>query len=228
MEIITPLIPNWIHNSNDYFTMFNLKPEDFHGPVLDCPGGFSTFNKSMHEQDSAVVSVDSMYNLSALDMSKHIELVIEGLADQLESHKKRIHYPNSQVPEDIIKVWRGYADEFLGDYSNGKAEDRYLSSDLKILPFENHQFNLALCPHLLFRNAQDPLPLLKEFLRVAVEVRLYPLLDKNGEVIDTLGPSMLWMQEENLGVEVREIPYRMQQGSNAMLRIWQKECEVDS
>ncbi len=35
-----------------------------------------------------------------------------------------------------------------------------------------------------------------------------------------------FLQERDYGIEVREVPYKLQKGSNAMLRIWTKKLAL--
>ncbi|OJY02973.1 MAG: hypothetical protein BGO90_02450 [Legionella sp. 40-6] len=62
--------------------------------------------------------------------------------------------------------------------------------------------------------------------RVAREVRIFPLIDKEGQTSELLGPVLLQLQKEQFGVEVREIDYHLHQAENAMLRIWAQKCDV--
>ena len=92
----------------------------------------------------------------------------------------------------------------------------------------DQQFDLALCLHQLF-NEDDldyQVKTLFELCRIAEEVRIFPLLNANGELTPSLGPVMQALQENNFGVEVREVPFEFRNGGNAMLRIWSQSCVV--
>ena len=110
----------------------------------------------------------------------------------------------------------------------------YFSKDLLDLKeladkkFEDQHFDLALCQHQLFNedDADYHVKTLLEMCRVASEVRIFPLLNLKGELTPSLGPVMQAMQENNVGVEVREVPFETQQAGNAMLRIWNQSCVV--
>ena len=70
----------------------------------------------------------------------------------------------------------------------GKAEGRYVTASLPSLPFENGQFDLALCSHLLFLySAQLSLDFhrasIEELLRVASEVRAVPPSELGSETV---------------------------------------------
>ena len=97
------------------------------------------------------------------------------------------------------------------------------------LPFTDFTFDLALCPYYLF-SVEDSLPveeylrLIYELARVAKEVRIYPLIN-NGLTSPHLGPVLLGLQQENYGVEVRDVTSSLLQ-ANAMLRVWAQQCHV--
>ena len=229
MKTQTPLIPSWVHNLDDYEHMFNLSDTDKQRTILDYPASISSFNTEMHALGFAVVSADPHYDLSLLDMSKHVDNRIQQLATHLDQYVDRIQGEGEKTLENILNAWNHYAQLFVTDYSQGKVEGRYRVANLPKLPFDNLEFDLALCPDLLFRTEhQFPEKIIAELCRVANEVRVFPLLDEHGDVSATLGAVMRNLQDTNFGVEVREVPYKLQKGSNAMLRIWAKECVVEN
>jgi len=70
---------------------------------------------------------------------------------------------------------------FLDDYELGKRQGRYVNAELPTLPFENGTFHLALCSHFLFLYSTQlgeafHRAAIHEMCRVAVEVRIFPLL----------------------------------------------------
>src|SRR5262249_59581429 len=66
---------------------------------------------------------------------------------------------------------------FLEDFEQGLAEGRYLVQELPGLGFDDLQFDLALCSHLLFLYTEQlslefHLDAIREMCRVAREVRI--------------------------------------------------------
>ena len=99
------------------------------------------------------------------------------------------------------------------------------------LPFANFTFDLALCPDLLFadvadQNAAFNLQQIRELARVAKEVRIYPLSNNHGLPSPLLGPVLLGLQQDNYGVEVRDVTTTLHPKGNAMLRVWAQQCQV--
>ena len=227
MKTKTPFIPSWVHTLDDYCHMFDLTEADLSNSILDYPASVSSFNAEMHVLGHDVVSGDPHYDLTPLEMSQHVDKIILDLATHLGHYADRLQTEGEKTLENILNVWNQSAQNFVADYSRGQQEGRYRFAKLPTLPFKNFEFDLALCPDLLFRSAERwSDQVVNELCRVAHEVRVFPLLDDRGEISSTLGPIMLQLQENNYGVEVREVPYRLQKDSNAMLRIWAKKCVV--
>lgn len=104
------------------------------------------------------------------------------------------------------------------------------AADLPNLPFKDNQFDLALCAYFLFSrkelSAVFHLAAIKEMCRVAGEARIYPLVDEEGEPSEILPQIMLQLQQENYGLELKEVADEFQKGGNAMLRVWSQACSV--
>ena len=100
---------------------------------------------------------------------------------------------------------------------------------LPTLPYQAHQFDLALCPDVIFDQAHETAAMtasIRELCRVAFEVRIFPLSNNSGKMPDELGWLMLFLQQNHFGIEVREVSYKALQGSSAMLRVWNQTCAV--
>ncbi|WP_267256693.1 hypothetical protein [Coxiella endosymbiont of Ornithodoros maritimus] len=221
-----PLISSWVHSFEDYQAMFDLTDTEFDRKILDYPATVSSFNAEMLKAGyDKVISADPHYDLEPMDMLKHVDNVIQRLATQLHHYANRIHTEGEKTLEDILALSNQYAQIFVTDYSQGLIENPYQVAHLPHLPFADFQFELDLCADLVFRNETDlPQLAIMELCRITHEVRIFPLLDEQGKVLDTLDPLILTLQEKNYGIEVRKVPYKLQRGSNAMLRLWAREC----
>src|SRR5207245_2364934 len=83
--------------------------------------------------------------------------------------------------------------QFLADFEKGKREGRYVTGALPSLRFPDGQFSLAVVSHLLFLySGQFSLDFhtaaVLELLRVAHEVRVFPLLDLDRHWSPHVGP----------------------------------------
>jgi len=98
------------------------------------------------------------------------------------------------------------------------------------LSFADQSFDLVLCPNILF--IVDDLgaegfhqKALKELIRVGSEVRVLPMVGETGEPVRYLGRVIQSLQEQKLGVELRQMSIG-ERNKNAMLRFWNTTCVV--
>lgn len=223
-------IPGWVHSLEDYRLMFDLEDHHLSCSILDYPAGISCFNADMQQLGfPGVVSVDMHYDLSAMDMSKHMNFVIQSLANRVDDFTDHLRVNAESEVENLLNTWNVYAQRFMSDYSDGQHAGRYRVGHMLHLPFEDDYFDLALSSDMLFCDTDfNAQAIVDELCRVAKEVRIFPLLNQTGQVATELGPLMLTLQQDNLGVEVKEVPYLLRKKNNAMLRIWSRECAVVS
>ena len=99
-----------------------------------------------------------------------------------------------------------------------------MEASLPDLPFDDGAFDLALPSHLLFLYSEQfdlafHIRALEEMLRVAAEVRVFPLLQIGGTpsphvegVIDAFG-------SRSADATVEPVAYEFQRGGNRMLRL---------
>ena len=225
-------VPGWIYSLADYCQMFDLNSDDREKSIFDFPGGISSFNTEMHVLGHRVVSADQAYSLLPNEIAVYAEEVFIKNEEFLQAH---LHTLRSNHPEDlqqIFRMWQHNKDQFIMDYSQGLSEGRYQSIESINFPYKNHQFSLALCSDFLFHSQLNPgfnaNELINELCRIATEVRIFPLLDQHGEISLQLGPVMLFLQEQNFQIEIKEVSYYLRQGGNAMLRVKANECPVES
>ena len=113
---------------------------------------------------------------------------------------------------------------FLADFKAGMAEDRYVTAALPDLPFEDGRFDLALVSHLLFLYSEQldfdfHRAAVEELLRVAREVRIFPLLTLERKPSPHVEPIRTLVAGRGWRAEIAVVPYEFQRGGNEMLRI---------
>lgn len=113
---------------------------------------------------------------------------------------------------------------FVADYEIGRAEGRYIVGELPILDFEDKEFHLALCSHFLFLYSdrysyEFHLASVLEMLRVASEVRIFPLLTLMLERSPYVQPLVENLKSEGFVASVEKVGYELQRGGNEILRI---------
>jgi hypothetical protein len=124
------------------------------------------------------------------------------------------------LKENRINVLR----RFVADYEIGRAEGRYIVGELPILDFEDKEFHLALCSHFLFLYSdrysyEFHLASVLEMLRVASEVRIFPLLTLMLERSPYVQPLVENLKSEGFVASVEKVGYELQRGGNEILRI---------
>jgi hypothetical protein len=104
------------------------------------------------------------------------------------------------------------------------------AKQLPKLAFPDQSFNLALCCDILFidpaHSTLDLLDVLTELARIAGEVRVYPVIDEQGNPSQHLGPVLQALQQKNYGVELRGIKSDPSLTKGALLRLWNPSCAV--
>lgn len=101
-------------------------------------------------------------------------------------------------------------------------------AQLPHMPYKTNQFDLVLCDDCIFHcslSADNIAIIIKELCRIATEVHIFPLLNDQRKMSETLGPLMLILQKNNYGVEMREMSMSPK-NNNALLRIWEQECKL--
>jgi len=128
--------------------------------------------------------------------------------------------------EQLRSVRRNATLEFLKDFPSGLQQGRYVNASLPDLSrFDNDQFDLALCSHCLFTysdrlSEEFHLQAITEMCRVAKQVRVFPLLDRNGMESEHLNP-IRTILKRSFHVETPVVNYEFQIGGNEMLRVSQ-------
>jgi hypothetical protein len=112
----------------------------------------------------------------------------------------------------------------LADCETGKSEGRYVDAELPALPFDDGEFDLALCSHFLFLYSEQfseefHLAAIREMNRVAGEVRIFPLLALGGAHSPYLEPVSHQLRNDRRTVTIDVVPYEFQRGGNQMMRV---------
>ena len=222
----------WGHSLDDYREMFDLSESDLNGRLLEVGGGPTTFNADMQARGANVISCDDMFAYPIEKMKAVSRAVFDDTLSHAEADPSSYNWQRFGSLEELAKAREQGLTRFFEDFEPGTLAGRYVTAEFPSLPFKDFQFDLALCAHHLFVSGEKHetdfhVNSILEMARVAHEVRIFPLSDRLGRVSDRLGPVMLALQQNNLGVEVRQVDYSLQVNGNAMLRVWAHECVVD-
>jgi hypothetical protein len=221
----------WGHDVAEYQAMFALDETVFQAPILEFGCGPSAVNAELSVLGHEVTSVDPLFALPDEALKAHVLALFSARADEVRANPFQFDVCHYGGIEAFIAHRERGLQTFFADFPKGFVQGRYQAGDGLALPFTASQFGVALCSHFLFADLASQTPerhvqLIIELARVAKEVRIFPLIDKIGQVSPLLGPVLLGLQERNFGEEVREVAHALYPAGNAMLRVWAKQCDV--
>ncbi len=220
LENIVP----WGRNLSEYVAMFMLTKDDLNGKMLGCGDGPSSFNMEVDLNDGSVVSVDPLYAYSKKEIMHRIDEVSEEVMEQVVKHKDNFIWKIISSPGMLYEMRIESMTEFLLDYDDGKEEGRYIAQELPNLSFKDEQFDLALSSHFLFLYSEHlgkefHIKSLLEMLRVAKEVRIFPIIDLKGEKSIHIDAVIKKLTELGYCTTIVKTGYEFQKGGNEMLKV---------
>jgi hypothetical protein len=214
----------WGRSYDEYLAMFALTGTDLNRSILGCGDGPAGFNAGFTQRGGRVVSVDPIYVFDVPQIYKRILETRETVMSQIRKNQNEYVWNAIASIEELESVRMSAMDTFLADYETGKSKGRYIAGELPALPFQNGSFDLALSSHLLFLysaffSAKFHLRALREMLRVAREVRIFPLLALDGTPSPHLSIVTESLTREGYRVEIQPVLYEFQRGGNEMLMV---------
>ncbi len=209
---------------DEYVRMFALSEADLAVRILACADGPAAFNAGMHARGRRVVSVDPVYQFSAEELRERIAATFDTVIEQARAHREQYVWDDVGSVEELARARMAAMEAFLSDFEAGRREGRYLPHELPGLPFEDGEFDLALCSHFLFLYTEHltcefHCAAIREMCRVAGEARVFPLLDLESRPSRYVEPVCAELRGRGYACEVREVPYEFQRGGNRMLRV---------
>ncbi len=212
----------WGRNASEYRRMFDLREADLAGHILGCGDGPASFNAELSAAGQRVTSVDPIYAFSGEEIRARVDATYGTIVAQMKARPERYMWRDYADADAVGAVRLAAMEHFLQDYDTGKAAGRYVEGALPAMPFADGSFDLALCSHLLFLYSEQldmafHVAAAQELLRVAREVRVFPLLDLNCERSAHLPTVIAWCESAGHHAEVRRVPYEFQVGGDSML-----------
>lgn len=224
---VNKVIP-WGRSFEEYRRMFALLDADLAGTVLGCGDGPACFNAEATALGHAVVSCDPIYSFSPGEIEQRVSDCYDDVIAEAHNSRDEFVWDYFRDPNHLGQCRLAAMSRFLADFEAGKAAGRYVTAALPDLPFADGQFDLALVSHLLFLYSEQ-LDLgfhraaVEELLRVAREVRIFPLLTLDRKLSPHIEPIRTHVLGMGWRVEITPVPYEFQRGGNRMLRISGKE-----
>lgn len=210
---------------DEYRLMFNLSKIDLNKSIIGVGDGPASFNAEMKEMGRTVVSVDPIYFFSAKDISHKFDKVFDNIIQQVKNTPGDWTWTYHMSPDDLRDHRIEALNRFTADFEEGKKEGRYITGELPALQFQDRAFKIALCSHLLFLYSDHydynfHKAAVYEMLRVAEEVRIFPLLDLMLRHSPYIEPLTKELDRDGYTVKIKKVPYEIQRGGNEMMWIY--------
>ena len=219
----------WGRSFGEYRRMFALSDADLRGRVLGCGDGPASFNAEAAELGHRVVSCDPIYAFAGAEIRRRVEACYAKVVEQARQNSHRFVWAEFADADALGAARLAAIRRFLEDFEAGpgragRRPGRYVAGALPHLPFADRWFELCVCSHLLFLYAEQldlafHVSALREMLRVAGEVRVFPLLDLDGRPSPHVEPVMAALRADGHEVSVVRVRYEFQRGGDCMLVI---------
>ena len=220
---IDQVVP-WGRNLAEYQQKFSLRESELALRILGCADGPASVNAELHQQERNYVSLDPIYRFSAKQIKSRIEETARVIAKQLEENRTDYLWDYHESPQRLVQVRRKAMDAFLADFAQHQSTERYVNGALPHLPFADCQFDLVLCSHCLFTYSEQldeafHRQAVSEMSRVGREVRIFPLLDMNGQPSRHVDSVLKLLKGRDMPFEITTVDYEFQRGGNQLLTI---------
>jgi hypothetical protein len=211
----------------EYIHMFDLTADELKLRLLGVGDGPASFNAELTSIGGCVVSVDPLYRFPSIEIRRRFDAVVDDIMTQVAANQADYVWSHHASPSALRASRIATMHIFSDDYECARSErlSRYVDAELPALPFADASFDLAVCSHLLFLYSEHldggfHVRALREMLRVAHEVRVFPLLDLKLAKSVHLPRVFDELSAEGYKVSVQKVQYEMQRGGNEMLRIF--------
>lgn len=214
----------WGRRLREYRAFFGLGDLASLAAILDVGGGPASFAAEAAKEGANVVAADPIYALRPEEIACRFEETAEAMRTGMRRAAYRFNWKQYGSEAAVHRLRREALELFLADYEEGKARGRYVPASLPSLPFADGSFRLALVSHLLFLYGDEldfgfHLASIRELLRIAEEVRIFPLINLDGLPSSHLPGVMSDLRRDGAVAELVRVPFEFQRGATRMLRL---------
>ena len=212
----------WGRNLEEYRQIFSLSDEDVQKKILGCGDGPSSFNAELSTLGGDVTSIDPIYQFSKEQLSKRIDEVAVEVMAMVRKNSGDFVWKNIKNPDELEQIRMSAMEKFLDDYAQGRAQKRYCFEMLPSLSFDDETFDLALSSHFLFLYSEHldfdfHVRAILEMLRVAKEVRIFPLMTLENVYSPHLDRVREALASQGYMSKIITAKYEFQRGADEML-----------
>lgn len=216
-------IVTWGRSYQEYVDMFHLQDWDFDHPIIGCGDGPASFNAVISRMGHRVISCDPLYRFCRDEIETRIASARAEVMEQVRNNQDNFNWDYfsdlTNLEDERISAMK----VFLADFEQGRKEGRYIPAELPVLPFQDKSFGLALSSHLLFLypslGYSFHLKCLMEMLRIAGEVRVYPIVDVNCRIPPFRDEILGSLREAGYDIDLVKVKYNFIKNGDCMLRI---------
>jgi hypothetical protein len=224
MAMVLDKVVPFGRSMDEYIKMFSLTDADLNKRIIGIADGPASFNAEMTRQGKSVISIDPVYQFSRDEILQRFNTVVDNIINQVKASPNDWVWNYHQSPDDLRRNRVKAIQEFLSDYDIGKQNKRYIMDELPHLASKNQEFDLALCSHFLFLYSDHldyefHLESLDEMLRIAKEIRIFPLLTLMLQPSQYLYRIVKYYTKKGYQVDIEKVEYELQRGGNKMLKI---------
>jgi SAM-dependent methyltransferase len=221
-QSLSEVVP-WGRSLAEYVGMFDLTAGDLNRRILDCAAGPASFAAELVAVGGRGVACDPLYRFPADRIAARVEETCPVILSGVEADLDRFVWTRFASPAHLGEARLAAMRRFLADFAAPRT-GRYVAASLPALPFADGAFDLALCSHFLFLysgmlSAAFHVAAIEELLRVARQVRIFPLLDLAGAESAHLAPTVAALWRLGCQPGIRDVPYEFQRGGNQMLTV---------
>ncbi len=208
----------------EYKMMFDLSEMELSNNIVSIADGPASFNSEMWDIGKTVTSIDPIYIFSAQEIKNQFYKAVDDVVKQVKDSPEDWVWNYHKSPDDLKKRRISVIKKFLNDYEIGKSTKRYIVGELPRLDTESDTFDIALIAHFLFLYSEQysyefHKESIYEALRVAKEVRIFPLLTLACKKSIYVDPLVKELAADGFDVSIKKVGYELQRNGNEMLTI---------
>ena len=213
----------WGRRFDEYEAFFALDDVATGTSIVDVGGGPASFASEAMARGFRVTAVDPVYQAEPQTIRDQFEVTAKAMRAGMTAASYRFNWKFYGSEERVHLRRRAALDLFLDDFAT-HGRSRYVTGSLPHLPFADGSFDLALSSHLLFLYGDDldagfHVAAMRELLRVAREVRVFPLVNLDGRPSSHLPVVMRALAADGFTPELQHVDFEFQIGATKMLRV---------
>ncbi|WP_225333487.1 class I SAM-dependent methyltransferase [Halomicrobium urmianum] len=214
----------------EYQDLFELEPADLRrGPILDCPGGPSSFTAVASALGASVTAVDPMYERSLDELEAECSESVDRNMEQVREKRDLFDFDYYGSVENRGRFLRAATERFLSDYE--RSPDRSVAAGLPDPPFADDEFALSLSGNLLFLyddrlDETFHVAAARELARVTGdELRVFPLASLDLERSGLVEPVVDALRGDGRDVRFEPVDYDLRPAAEEMLVVSPRSAE---